>query len=228
MTSRTIGILSPGDMGSGLGRLLRKHSFRVVTNLEGRSPRSKELAQGAGFEDLGSDHALLTSADIIISVLVPSSSTATAERIAACSKEIGKEHLRTKFYIDANAVAPRTVRQMSTLFADSSITFIDGAIIGGPPRLRPDNTWYRPTIALSGSGTRDIHLDDVFDVSHVGPEIGQASALKMSFASLSKVKSMQIPQRLICIGIYSHCRPVPRNGACEWTSTAAARAVKKA
>jgi hypothetical protein len=78
---------------------------------------------------------------------------------------------------------------MSTLFADGSITFIDASIIGGPPHLRPDNTWYRPTIALSGSGTRDIHLDDVFDVSHVGPEIGQASALKMSFASLSKVNT---------------------------------------
>jgi 3-hydroxyisobutyrate dehydrogenase-like beta-hydroxyacid dehydrogenase len=187
MTARTVAILSPGDMGSGLGRLLRKNSFRVVTNLEGRSARSKELAQGAGFEDLGSDYALLTTADILISVLVPSSSTATAQTIAACSKEVQSGRLRTKFYIDANAVSPGTVKKMSALFADSGITFIDGSIIGGPPHLRPDGTWYRPTFALSGPGTRDINLDDVFDVSHVGPQIGQASALKMSFASLTKV-----------------------------------------
>lgn len=190
MSGRIVAILSPGDMGSGLGRLLRTKSFRVVTNLDGRSARTKELAQKAGFEDLSSDHALLTTADILISVLVPSSSTATAQRIAACCKEVDREHFRTKFYIDANAVAPSTVRQMDELFADSGITFIDGSIIGGPPHLRPDGTWYRPTFALSGPGTRDIGFDDVFDVSHVGPEIGQASALKMSFASLTKVSAI--------------------------------------
>src|SRR5256885_17163869 len=69
MSSRTVAILYPGDMGSGLGRLLRKHSVRVVTNLEGRSPRSQQLALTAGFEDLGSDRALLTTADTLISVL---------------------------------------------------------------------------------------------------------------------------------------------------------------
>src|SRR5436305_13300252 len=71
MSSRTVAILYPGDMGSGLGRLLRKHSVRVVTNLEGRSPRSQQLALTAGFEDLSSDRALLTTADTLISVLVP-------------------------------------------------------------------------------------------------------------------------------------------------------------
>ena len=176
--------LSPGDMGSSLGRRLRSHSFRVVTNLQGRSPRTHELAKSAGIEDLGSDSAVLGSSEIIISVLVPSSATATAERIAAASGKLGKSQLRTKYYIDANAFAPSTTKKMSGLFKDTGITFIDGSIIGGPPHRKGDGTWYLPTFALSGKDTRALELDDVFDISHVGPDVGQASALKMSFASL--------------------------------------------
>jgi 3-hydroxyisobutyrate dehydrogenase-like beta-hydroxyacid dehydrogenase len=187
MTTRTIAILSPGDMGTGLGRLLRSKSFRVITNLQGRSPRSHELAKSAGIEDVGSDADVLSLADVIISVLVPSKASGTAERIAAASKKLDSKHLLTKTYIDANAVAPNTTRKMSEFFEGTGLNFVDGSIIGGPPRLKPDGTWYKPTFALSGSGTRDIDLDNVFDVSHVGPDVGQASALKMSFASLTKV-----------------------------------------
>lgn len=187
MATRIIAILSPGDMGSGLGLLLRSKLIRVVTNLQGRSNRSKERAESNGIEDLGSDIDLLASAEVVISVLVPSSATETARRIASASKQLSRDSLRTKFYIDANAIAPTTAKDMSKLFVDTGITFIDGSIIGGPPRLKSDGTWYKPTIALSGPDTREIQLDDVFDISHVGPDIGQASMLKMSFASLTKV-----------------------------------------
>ena len=187
MAARTAAILSPGDMGSGLGRLLRANLVRVITNLEGRSPRSQELAKSNGIEDVGSDSNILKSADIIISVLVPSSARATAERIITASKALPRSQQRTKFYIDANAISPKTVRSISELFNGSGIEFIDGSIIGGPPKLQQDGmTWYRPTFALSGARTRELDLDYVFDIAHVGPDIGQASALKMSFASLTK------------------------------------------
>ena len=193
MATKTVAILSTGDMGSGLGRLLRSKSIRVVTNLQGRSSRSQELAKSAGIEDLSSDAELLTSAEIFISVLVPSSAMAIAERISTCSRDLDRSRLRTKFYIDANAIAPTTTKKMMDLFQNTDITFIDGSIIGGPPRVKPDGTWYMPTFAVSGPRTRELNLDNVFDVSHVGPDVGQASALKMSFSALAKVSSsMQI------------------------------------
>jgi 3-hydroxyisobutyrate dehydrogenase-like beta-hydroxyacid dehydrogenase len=214
MTTRTIGILSPGDMGSGLGRLLKSHSIRVVTNLQGRSPRTQELAKSNGIEDVGTDANLLSSAEIIISVLVPSLATSTASRIATAVKQVDKSHRRTKFYIDANAIAPATTKEMKKLFVDTGITFIDGSIIGGPPRLKPDGTWYKPTFALSGPGTRDVNLDQIFDISHVGPEIGQASALKMSFASLTKVSALILTvHEFIHLGIYGNRYPVTWNSS---------------
>jgi 3-hydroxyisobutyrate dehydrogenase-like beta-hydroxyacid dehydrogenase len=188
MAARTVAILSPGDMGSGLGRLLRANSVRVITNLEGRSSRSRELAKSNGIEDVGSDSNILSSAEIIISVLVPSSATATAQRIISASKSLPRAQQRTKFYIDANAIAPKTVRSISELFNGSGIEFIDGSIIGGPPKLQEDGkVLYNPTIALSGARTKELELDNIFDITHVGPDVGQASALKMSFASLTKV-----------------------------------------
>jgi hypothetical protein len=187
MATRTIAILFPGDMGSGFGRLLRSASIKVVTNLEGRSTRTRELAESNGIEDLGSDNEILSSAEIIISVLVPSFARSTAERIVSASKSLDRSRLRTKFYIDANAIAPSTTIKIGELFKDTGITFIDGSIIGGPPRLNPGGGWYKPSFALSGPGTRDLNLDHIFDISHVGANIGQASALKMSFASLTKV-----------------------------------------
>jgi 3-hydroxyisobutyrate dehydrogenase-like beta-hydroxyacid dehydrogenase len=187
MAARTVGILSPGDMGGGLGRLLLYHKFRVVTNLEGRSARSRDLAKAAGIEDVGSDKNLISTAEIIISVLVPSKAVETAKRIVSATKLVDEKQIHTKFYIDANAIAPTTTKQIGELFTKSKIQFIDGSIIGAPPKARPDQSWYRPTFALSGPNTRKLHLDDAFDTVHVGPNIGQASALKMSFASLTKV-----------------------------------------
>lgn len=194
MTTRTVAILSPGDMGSGLGRLLRSQSIRVVTNLQGRSSRSQGLAKSAGIEDLGSDAELLASAEIIISVLAPSSAMAIAERVSSCSQELDRTRLRTKYYVDANAISPATTKKISHLFVDTDITFIDASIIGGPPRLNPDGTWYKPTFAVSGTSTRNLNLDDVFDVSHVGQDIGLASTLKMSFASLTKVSLILVSE----------------------------------
>jgi 3-hydroxyisobutyrate dehydrogenase-like beta-hydroxyacid dehydrogenase len=77
----------------------------------------------------------LASAETIIFILVPSSPTETAKRIAAAAKDLGRESPRTKFYIDANPIAPATTKEISKLFSGTGIAFIDGSIVGGPPRL---------------------------------------------------------------------------------------------
>ena len=50
MAVKTVGLLSPGDMGHTTGETLRKHGLRVLTCLAGRSERTRTLAQQAGFE----------------------------------------------------------------------------------------------------------------------------------------------------------------------------------
>ena len=52
MTLKTIGILSPGDMGHAVGQVLGSHGLRVITCLQGRSQRTKSLADRAHIVDV--------------------------------------------------------------------------------------------------------------------------------------------------------------------------------
>ena len=54
MQIETVAILSPGDMGHAVGRALREHGLSVISHLEGRSERTRELAGLAGIADVAS------------------------------------------------------------------------------------------------------------------------------------------------------------------------------
>ena len=78
MALRTIAILSPGDMGHGIGAALGRSGFDVITCLAGRSARTHQLAQRGGFRVVSTLDELVVEADIVLSILVP----AQAERVA--------------------------------------------------------------------------------------------------------------------------------------------------
>lgn len=46
-----VGILTPGDMGSGIARVLTHNGVDVITCLNGRSERTKALSQKAGIRE---------------------------------------------------------------------------------------------------------------------------------------------------------------------------------
>ena len=45
MAVQTVGVMSPGDMGGNVGRALRENGLDVITCLEGRSERTRGLAE---------------------------------------------------------------------------------------------------------------------------------------------------------------------------------------
>jgi predicted dinucleotide-binding enzyme len=53
MAVGTVGIMSPGDMGSGVGGALKKNGLTVLTALDGRSEESSKLASDQSIEDVG-------------------------------------------------------------------------------------------------------------------------------------------------------------------------------
>ena len=53
MTINTIAIQSPGDMGHEIGRVLVSGGYKVVSALEGRSKRTRDLAKSGGITDVG-------------------------------------------------------------------------------------------------------------------------------------------------------------------------------
>jgi L-threonate 2-dehydrogenase len=151
-------------MGSGVVRLLRRGGLRVVTSLAGRSARTMELAAAAGAEDVGDLAAAVREADILLSILPPGSALDLAR---AVGRDPGP------LYVDCNAVSPMTVRAIAEVIGPR---FVDGGIIGGPDAPR-----------LYASGPHAAELAALpLDVRVMDGEIGQASALKMCYAALTK------------------------------------------
>jgi 3-hydroxyisobutyrate dehydrogenase-like beta-hydroxyacid dehydrogenase len=180
MALRTVAILSPGDMGSGVGRALRAQGRDVVTCLAGRGEASRARARRAGFREVASLEALMSQADIVLAILPPEAAPALAREVAGAMRTAG----RRPPYADCNAVAPATARAIGDTIAAAGADFIDGGIIGTPPgrselatRLYVSGPRADMLTALHGEG---------IDVRPVGAEIGRASAIKMCYAAVSK------------------------------------------
>ncbi|KAF4968158.1 hypothetical protein FSARC_4434 [Fusarium sarcochroum] len=192
-----IGLLSIGDMGVGIARLLIAHGFTVATNISGRSQDTIDRARDAQVELLESDIELVQQSSVILSVVPPKDAENTARRIVdALSDSNRTEQL---YFVDLNAVAPSTIKTIAALFETSKVParFIDGSILGAPPRLRTSSNssdlddWARPRLPISGPDSLKSlpfgeKLISVLNMNHISPDIGAASGLKMCFAALSK------------------------------------------
>ena len=179
MNPTTIAILMPGDMGHGVGRALKEHGKDVITALDGRSARTKGLAETAGLRDVGSIRSAVEAADLILSILPPASAHDQARQVAEDMSATGSRPV----YVDCNAVSPDTAIQIGNTISGSGAPYIDCGIIGLAPGKTGGTRFYvsgadnAPMLALDGLG---------FSVTAVGTEPGRASALKMSYAGLTK------------------------------------------
>ena len=179
MAIRTVGLLSPGEMGHTIGGVLHANGLRVLTHLGGRSERSRALAEQAGIEDTPSLDDLAREADVLLCVLVPARAGAVARDVAAAIRRTGADLL----YVDCNAIAPGTVREIGDEILGAGGQFADAGIIGPPPR-KPGTTRFYASgpDAQAFAELRSAGLD----VRVIGDEIGQASGLKMCYAALTK------------------------------------------
>ncbi|RYP51963.1 hypothetical protein DL768_002759 [Monosporascus sp. mg162] len=204
-----IGILSIGDMGAGIAKLLVANGFSVATNCGDRSSDTVERAKNARVEILESDEELASACSVVLSVVPPRDAAATAQRIIDALTPAGPSGRRRSedeplYFADLNAVAPSTVKSIAALVEKSRapVRFIDGSILGGPPAAKSGSSsssdtaqgeeWSVPSVPTSGPHKlSDIPgygetLFRVLNMRHIGPSIGAASGLKMCFASMSK------------------------------------------
>ncbi|KAF2100715.1 6-phosphogluconate dehydrogenase C-terminal domain-like protein [Rhizodiscina lignyota] len=190
----TIAIISVGEMGLGIGQLLKAHKYRVATYAADRSKGTQDRAFSAGIELLPSLEALFDESDYLLSIVPPRDALSTANRIALAASKCNqrKEPL---YYLDLNAVSPRTARETEELFRQySNICLIDGGIIGGVPYQKKaadstagDPDWHCPSLMVSGpTQVPDQSLAKILNVRHVGDTIGPATGLKMCFAVTTK------------------------------------------
>ena len=197
-TVKTVAILSPGDMGSNVGRALRENGLEVITCFTERSARTRELSEIAGIVDVPDFAEMVDRANIVLSVLVPERAVDVARQVAAVIAETGKPLP----FADCNPVAPAVAREMADIIDSAGGRYIDGGIIGSPPGRGEPPRFYAsgPHEAIMGQ------LDGRgISVPLMGGEVGRASAIKMCYASLSKGAAALNASALISamnLGIY--------------------------
>ncbi len=175
-TLKTVGILSPGDMGHGVGRALREcNGLRIVTDLSGRSARTRGLAEAAGFEDVGSLDAVAAESDLVLSIMPPAAAEGFAAELAG---RIGADG---PVFADMNAVAPETVRRIAARFPAER--FVDGGIVGPSPKGGKPTRFY---VCGASAAVMEALASDRIAVRPLGAEIGRASAQKMLYSALNK------------------------------------------
>lgn len=179
MTEPKIGIISPGDMGHTVGQVLISNGLDVFTCLDGRSQRTRGLADSAGILDLPSYRGLVEKVDILLSILVPAQAKNAAERTAQAL--IGTE--ADLIYVDCNAIAPGTACEIGDIITAAGGRFVDASIIGPPPRKSGSTRFYA---SGPSAGQFDALNQYGLEVILIGKQVGQASAIKMCYASLTK------------------------------------------
>jgi 3-hydroxyisobutyrate dehydrogenase-like beta-hydroxyacid dehydrogenase len=170
----TIGVLHPGEMGAAVAAALRSRSHDVVWASEGRSEATAARAGAAGLRDVGSVHALAAACDVVISVCPPGAAADVARAMGGFRGT----------YVDANAVSPATARAIGAGVAAAGAAFVDGGIIGAPPR-KPGTT----RLYLSGPSAATVatlFTGTPLEAPVVSDRIGDASAVKMTYAAWTK------------------------------------------
>ena len=222
----TIGIVSPGAMGSAVGAAYAAGGARVVATVAGRSTRTRELAAAAGLELLPGLDDVVRHAEVVLSIVPPEHALVVAEDIAAAARRVDSDPL----VADLNAIAPATARELAQRLAGSGLDVVDGSISGGPPH--PDRS---TRIYLAGSRAAELAGLPApgIDPRIVGVEIGLASAVKMSTASVYKGVTGLMAQALLTAhanGVLAHVLDDLRGGVpelCEGAAFSLARAATK-
>lgn len=175
----TVAIMAQGTMGAGVGKRLHERGASVKTLLSGRSEASAGRAKAAGMVPAADERDLLSGADYFLSILPPGEALGLAERLAPALQSLAAKPV----YVDCNAVSPQTAQRIAAIVEPTGAAFVDGGIIGGPPRAG-----YSPAIYASGPAaerTRPI-ADYGIDWRIIDGPVGAASGLKMSYAGITK------------------------------------------
>ena len=158
-----VGLLHPGEMGSAVGGVLQTGGHDVLWASEGRSEATRSRAES--FRDAGTVRSLAREAELILSICPPHAALDVARALNGFDG----------IYVDANAISPAHALEIAALHP----RFVDGGIVGGPPR-EPGTTLY-----LSGSGASEVAA--LFAGSTLEPRVvANASAVKMAYAAWSK------------------------------------------
>ncbi len=172
----TITLLHPGAMGTAVGTLFRNSGHTVRWVSAHRRAATHERAMSAGFDVFSTLQAALDGSTMVVAVCPPASAIDVASHVASFGF--------AGIYLDANAISPQRTHQIRGIVEATGATFLDGGIVGVPPKERGESCLY-----LSGPHATEVTSvlqGGPLDVITVSDNVGDASALKMCYAAYTK------------------------------------------
>ena len=172
----TIGLLHPGEMGASVGAAARANGARVLWASEGRGTDTWARAATAELDDAGTLGAVAAASDAILSVCPPHAARDVARAVAAAGFR--------KLYVDANAVAPATSREIAGIVEAAGATYVDGGLIGPPPD-KPGTT----RLYLSGpqaARAAALFAQGNLEAIVLPGDLTAASSIKMAYGGWNK------------------------------------------
>ncbi|MQS17868.1 NAD(P)-dependent oxidoreductase [Streptomyces kaniharaensis] len=165
-------------MGAAVAACAMSAGTRVLWCPAGRSAATGRRAEQAGLEPVAELGELFQQAEVVLSLCPPAAAEDVAHEVAG--------HGFTGVYVEGNAISPDRVQRITDLVGRSARAVVDGSVIGSPPVGGKQTRLF-----LSGpSGATEL-VTALFSGTAVstpvlGEEIGQASALKVSYTAYQK------------------------------------------
>ncbi|MGH6769827.1 MAG: DUF1932 domain-containing protein [Xanthobacteraceae bacterium] len=174
-----VAIVAPGMMGAAVGGRLTAYGLKVLTSLTGRSAETVTRAKDAGMVAASDEE--IARADFILSILPPGDAVSLAQRFAPALTASNAKPI----YVDCNAISPPTLERVAAAIAPTGSPFVDAGIIGSPP---PPKEGPGPRFYTSGAHAQRFAVlkNHGLDVRVLGGPLSAASALKMSYAGITK------------------------------------------
>ena len=171
-------VIAPGMMGAAVGGRLVENGLKVLTSLTGRSADTVARAKKYGLTAAGDEEIAAT--DFILSILPPGDAVGLAQRFAPALTASNSKPV----FVECNAISPPTTERVAAIIAATGSPFVDAGIIGSPPKTGDAG----PRFYASGpNAPRFATLKQYgLDVRVLGGPMSAASAVKMSYAGITK------------------------------------------
>lgn len=172
-------LISPGLMGTAVGRALLCRGHIVYCALSRRSDATQQRAAHSGFVCCESLEEAIVKSEIALSLVPPGQALNVARRFADCVTGLDSAPI----FVDCNSISPPTAQAIRGIIVDAGAAAVDCSIFGPADKIGPENM-----LVVNGAEASVIAglFADLIEVRIAHGDFGGASAVKMAMSIITK------------------------------------------
>jgi L-threonate 2-dehydrogenase len=183
----TIALVSPGSLGTTVGKALAEQGHRICCAIADRSAATKARAAEAGFELHPSLESAVAESDFVLSLATPAEAVKVCAEVAASLQRLRQADPARSgkriIFIDGNSISPLTSSLIQTAMEETGIACAKACFFGPSNRLTRSNV-----VVVSGAAGQAaaVLFRPCAEVKFIGEDFAAAAAVKMCMSILTK------------------------------------------